>query len=575
MKIYLITFNIFKKAIVCVTLIFGILSVNSFAQDAGALQRELQRQVDRLTPAPELELQKPKEPGPVNPDEQKFNLKGFNFAGNKLISNEQLQELVKPWENTPIGYSDLRNVTTAIQDYYSKQGRIASAIFPPQEVVNETLVIEIHEGKLGAVIFEPAEPNQIARFSSEEAQKYLMNDIETATYINTVSVNRGLALLNDLPGVEVSGTFEPGKGVDESDLRVKLKDNPFFTGQVGLSNFGAPSTGVAQALAVISFNNITGVGDQAILSTIQSIGSSYTQLGYSRPVGYDGFSAGIQGSYLSYSTLESWSDLTTQGSSNTFKVYSNYSLLRELDKKSNLNISIEQRNYNNTQLGNNISQYQVTAMQAGINGSFYDSTPALINYSLNGTFGNLSISNLSQASQDYSGPVTTGNYQKLSLTISRNQELSWLTDTNWLVSFYGQIANKNLNSSEQIFMGGPYALRAYPIAQGGGSQGMIITTELQHRIDQNWQVGTFVDVGFVQQYVTPYQDWQGLTHANNNYQLGDVGLSLKFTYLTFMFNAALAYRIGDNPLYNSSGQQLNNDNLYRKVQGWISATYFF
>jgi hypothetical protein len=39
--------------------------------------------------------------------------------------------------------------------------------------------------------------------------------------------------------------------------------------------------------------------------------------------------------------------------------------------------------------------------------------------------------------------------------------------------------------------------------------------------------------------------------------------------------AALAYRIGANPLYNQTGQQLNVDNQYRQVQFWLKGSFFF
>ena len=98
------------------------------AQDAGALQRELQLQLQKSTPAPELERVKPAEPKIANPLDQKIFVKKFQFKGNTLVSDAQLQNLVKPWINTEITFGDLKDVTTAIQDYYAKQNRIASGV---------------------------------------------------------------------------------------------------------------------------------------------------------------------------------------------------------------------------------------------------------------------------------------------------------------------------------------------------------------------------------------------------------------------------------------------------------------
>jgi hemolysin activation/secretion protein len=144
-----------------------------------------------------------------------------------------------------------------------------------------------------------------------------------------------------------------------------------------------------------------------------------------------------------------------------------------------------------------------------------------------------------------------------------------------LISASGQLANKNLNSSEQIYLGGPYAVRAYPVAQGGGSQGVILTNELLHKVDGQWQIGVFGDVGYIQQFVNTYTNWQGLTNADNGYLLSAAGFTTRYSYQKLSVNGTLAFRISDNPLYNSSGQQLNVDNAYRSVQGWIRLTYVF
>lgn len=553
----------------------SLVASSAQAQDAGALQRELQLQLQKSAPAPELERVVPVEPRKTNPSDQKIFVKRFRFKGNTLVSDAQLENVVKPWINTEVTFGGLKDVTAAIQDYYAKLNRIASATVPPQEVQDGIILIAIHEGKLGSVIVVPANPHASLRVSPEMARRYFITEPDGTQFIDTKSLERSVLLLNDLPGVMAAGVFEPGANFEESDFRVKLSDGPIFGGQVAISNYGAASTGAGQAIASIGLNDPSGFGDQATLDAIQSMGSTYGQLGYSVPVGHDGLRVGVQGSYLTYQTLASWNSDQTQGTANTIGASATYALIREQGNIMNLRVGIDDRTYSNNQSGTNISQYQITAYSVGVNGNFFDTANSVVNYGLTGVSGNLNIINLTQAGQDFSGPGTAGAYLKLSFNASRNQELSFLPNTTWLLSAYGQFANKNLNSSEQIYMGGPYAIRAYPVAQGGGSQGAIVSTELQHRLDENWQLGGFVDVGWVQQFVQTYPAWQGLTNASNSYQLAAAGLTLKYTYERWLVNAALALRVGENPLYNSSGQQLNTDNAYRTVQAWVRASYAF
>ena len=124
-------------------------------------------------------------------------------------------------------------------------------------------------------------------------------------------------------------------------------------------------------------------------------------------------------------------------------------------------------------------------------------------------------------------------------------------------------------------MGGPYGVRAYPVAQGGGSQGAIASVEINHTLIQDLQVGAFFDAGVVQQYVTTYNNWQGQTNANNTYALYATGLSARYQFEKIQLSGSLAWRVGNNPLYTQSGQQLNTDNMYRTVQGWIKGTIYF
>ena len=545
------------------------------AQDAGTLQRELELQLQRSAPKPQVQPEKPVPQKQAKTGEQKVIFKGFKFQGNTLLSNAQLEEVVKPWVNKEITFSDLKDVTTAIQNLYAQNNRIAQATIPPQDIVEGILLITINEGKLGSVIVEPAKPGQKLRFNSEIAKLYLTNSDEDDPYINSRPIYRGMALLNGLPGVQATGEFEPGQNLGESDFRVKLSDGPLFSGQAAVSNYGISSTGVSQVLASLALNSPTGYGDQANLDAIQSSGSTLAQLSYSLPVGYDGWRVGVNGNYLTSQTLASWSENQVQGNASTIGINATYALYRSEGSNANLRFSVENRNYQNLQSGAVISQYQIKTTNVAISGSFSDTPQSLINYSLSGTLGNLNIQNLTQAGADLSGPGTNGNYTKLSFFLSRTQALSFLKDTTWLLSASGQFANKNLNSAEQFYMGGPYAVRAYPVAQGPSSQGLILSTQLLYRFDMGLEVGAFGNLGIAQQYVTLYPDWQGATNANNIYQLGSVGPTIKYNYNNWAFDAMAAFRIGQNPLYNSSGQQLNVDNYYRRVQGWIRGAYSF
>jgi hemolysin activation/secretion protein len=286
---------------------------------------------------------------------------------------------------------------------------------------------------------------------------------------------------------------------------------------------------------------------------------------------------GVQSSYLQYTTVPNWTTSQSAGSAATIQANTSYALERGPVANSTVKLSIENRSYNNVQANpvTTLSSYQITASNVMVSGDWVTSESSRLNYSTGLVFGHLGIRDATQAQADLNGGGTAGAYSKLSFNLAHAQELAILPGTIWTNTVYGQLASKNLNSSEQIYLGGAYGVRAYPTSQGGGSQGAIFTSELDHRLNEQWRIGGFIDLGVVQQYVNLYSNWQGLTNANNKYPLSDAGISAKYFYDRAVVSASLAFRVGNNPLYNSSGQQLNVDNSYRAMQAWIRASIPF
>lgn len=567
-----------RIAIALSSISIGSLSSAQNAPDAGALQRELDLQLQRESQTPLAQPSKPVQ-APEQKKGEQITLKQIRFEGNTLFSGSELEQVVKSWVGRPVYISELQDATVAVQNFYATKGRIAQATLPPQEIKDGTVLIKILEGKMGSVIIEPADASgkTSSSFSLERAKAYLTHGVGGGTYINVEPIERGMLLLNEVPGVAATGAFEAASEPGFSNFRVRVSDTPRFSGQAALSNYGSASTGANQAIASLSLNNLSGIGDKINLNAIQSQGSGYVVGNYILPVGTNGWNVGVQSSYLQYMTVPSWSSTQTAGSAATIQANTSYALQRTRTANSTAKLSIENRTYNNVQTNpvTTLSSYEVTASNISISGDLSTSSGSFINYSAGFVLGYLGIRDDSQLQADQSGVGTAGSYSKWTFSLSHVQDIAFLPGTTWTNSVYGQLASKNLNSSEQIYMGGAYGVRAYPTSQGGGSQGAIFSSELNHRLNERWNIGAFADLGIVQQYVNLYSNWQGLTNANNNYQLGDAGISAKYFYGRAVVSASLAFRVGNNPLYNSSGQQLNVDNSYKTMQAWVRANIPF
>ena len=547
--------------------------------DAGALQQQLQREVEQnqRQAVPENFLKKPEAaPSKVPAGKQTILVKEFIFTGITLITQEQAQSAVKNFVNRQLTFAQIQEAGNAVTELYSKMGRVATAIVPPQEVKNGVIQIKILEGKVGSVIIDSGSGVDVSRLKPEIAKGFIAYGNPEGQLVNTDNLERSLSLINELPGIAAEGGMSPGTADGTTNINVNVKDTSLFNGRVEVSNYGSPSTGVAQAVGNLNLNNALGIGDLGTLDVIGSEGSVYGTAKYWIPVGYDGFRVGLGASALNYTGLSSFSSTSSNGSATTVGAYSSYALERNASATKTVVVNFENRAYQNYSAGVQSSQYTINSVTAGLNGNntFGDTTA---NWGAMALYGNLNISNAQQLATDQSalGAQTAGGYGKLNAYVTVTTPLP-IEKTNLQLSANGQLANRNLNSADQIYMGGPYAVRAYPVAQGGGSQGAIASVEINHQLPSKVQIGAFFDAGLVQQYV---QNWnstlQGNTNAGNTYALYSTGLTGKYNVDNFQLQGALAFRIGNNPLYNSSGQQLNVDNQYRTVQLWIKGTYLF
>jgi hemolysin activation/secretion protein len=239
-----------------------------------------------------------------------------------------------------------------------------------------------------------------------------------------------------------------------------------------------------------------------------------------------------------------------------------------------LNYDIKSYNNKNFSTGAVVSDYSINNLSVGLSGNFIDNLGygAINNGAVTVTLGRLDLT-ISPTSGGYS--ITPANFAKLTFSGGRNQQITEDRKTTLYLSASGQFSSENLNSAEQFYLGGPYAVRAYPVAQSGGAQGGLFTMELRHQPQAKLTLSAFFDAGVVQQYKETYADWQGLTNANNTYSLMGAGFWAKWEYEGWNLGAMVAWKLGTNPLYSSTGQPVNNDGTTSQPRGWITGSYSF
>lgn len=119
---------------------------------------------------------------------------------------------------------------------------------------------------------------------------------------------------------------------------------------------------------------------------------------------------------------------------------------------------------------------------------------ATLDYNANLTVGRLNYDSEYSSILGALSQTDEGTYAKFEADLTAVQQLGSTTD--FLVKVSGQKASRNLDSSEEFYLGGPNGVRAYAQGEGAGDEGLLGTAELRwHAPVRGLTLSTFYDVG--------------------------------------------------------------------------------
>jgi hemolysin activation/secretion protein len=445
---------------------------------------------------------------------------------------------------------------------------VVRAYLPKQEITDGTVTIQIIEATLGAVRIE----GEARRVSAARLEKIITAAQDPGAPLNVRALDRGLLLINDLPGVLATGRLGAGRNHAESDLILAIEDGPAVGGSFTIDDAGARFTGPERLIAAASLNGPFRIGDRADGLVLHSEGSDYQRLAYSLPFGSRGIRVGVNASHLSYGIITSdFSALDAHGTSDTVGIEASYPLLRRRMKNLYVAFNGDDKRFDNLSAGLATTKYSAQSASLGLYGNLFDTWlgGGSTNANVAIVKGRIDLSGSPNEAIDALTTRTAGSFQKLRYSASR---LQVLTDrVSLYASVSGQTANKNLDSSEKLYLGGSSGVRAYPQDEAGGAEGMLMTLETRVRLPSNFSVTGFVDSGRVR--VNKFNDIPGaVTH--NDVDLKGAGVSAGWTAsFGLTLQATVSRRIGSNPNPTSSGD--DQDGSLTKNRFWLQASMPF
>jgi hemolysin activation/secretion protein len=492
----------------------------------------------------------------------------FRIEGATVFGDVDLQPLLSPFTGRELTYRELRSAADALASYYRERGYfLAQVVLPAQDVTAGTVVLRVIEGRLspgdGGIVLTGD-----ARLDPARARAFLSSALDDGV-LRRQDLERGILLLNDLPGVEAAVTVAPGEVPGTARLATTLRDTGRFQGSASLDNAGNRYTGSTRAGLNVALDDLSGIGDRLSASVVSAIDGrlDYGRLAYSAPVGSQGLRLEAALSGLAYTAGRELANLDSKGDASSFGLHARYPIIR--GRLANLYISggYETRSTSSEVLGQTISDKRTRLLPFSLTGDRIDGAwgGGFTAASLGIAAGELDLSAVPAASTaDFAGPRTEGRFTKYLFSGTRIQTIN--DSTVLQLSISGQAASRNLDSSDKFSVGGPVGVRAYPAGEGLADQAMVVTLETRTVLAKNVQldglrIGDIQLAGFYDHgRVRQYRDlWEGSNPVGPNaYTLKSAGIGVNVG-IAGRYDARLqvARKIGGNPGATTTGTDID------------------
>jgi len=530
------------RSLLCVSLM--TLACQTTQADQQPTGGELLKQVPPPAPLPQatepnVTVTRPE--AATAPSGPSFLVEHIDITGATDLPMTELQAIVSPSEGKMLSLADLQRLADAITARYQRHGYPFSQAYVPAQTVQQ--------GHVSIAVLE-AHYDSVALKNTSRVRDLVpqatLSDLKIGMPVDQASLDKVLLLVSDIPATEVKGTLRPGQTPGTSELQVDVTPGPLFNGNVSADDYGNAATGRERFNANVNLLEPLRLGDALSASALTAgRGMNYGRLGYQIPL--DGMSTLFEAhvSTLDYELVHgSEVPLDARGSASVFGIGLDQVLLRSTATNVTARIS-----YEDTQLDDRVEVSDIHTdrhtedWHAVVAGSANDRT-GVSAFSAGLTIGRVVYDDATAFDVDYAGARTEGRFTKYVLSLSRLQRITDRTAIFASVSYQG--AGKNLDSSEQFFVGGPTSVEAYDNGVISGAQGNAEALELRRDLYRGtsgqWQGSVFLDHAHVQIEKDPVSE--GVNRAD----LAAAGLSLGWTGPSgWSATSSLATPLGGTP----------------------------
>jgi hemolysin activation/secretion protein len=515
------------------------------AVSAGAQLQQIPPPPVQPRSTPDIRIERGRAPAPPGPPGERFVVKSLRVTGATRFSEAVLIAAAHFKPGEALDLAGLRAMAARISDFYTAHGYfVAQAYVPAQDIADGSVTIAVLEGRYGKVELKDRAP------VSDRLALSILAGLKPGDVISSPPLERRLLLLSDLPDVTVKSTLSPGEAVGTSDLDVNLTPGRRVTGDVEVDNAGNPYTGEYRGGGAVNFNEVTGHGDTATVRVLTSgSGLIYVRGDYEARI--QDATVGVAYAHLGYQLGGRYEALDANGTADTASVYASYPLIRSQNTNLYALADFDYRTFrDNIGATDSRTDRAAEVVILGLAGDHHDGLwgGGWTSYSVHWAAGDLDIRTPLARSIDAVTARSNGGYGKFSFEVARLQSFG-ASPFSLYGEVRGQLASKNLDSSEKMELGGAYGVRAYPEGEAYGDQGYIATLEARLKLAAlsrpthgDVQALVFVDNGSVTLNRSPW------AAGSNSRTLSAAGVGLTWADRHGLAaRVSYAFELGDEP----------------------------
>lgn len=491
-----------------------------------------------LAPKPEPT----QEPSP----ELRLMIREVKFDGVTAFSDQELQQVVQEFIGQELSVEQAFAIPARVSSYYQSKNMVARATLVGSLARNGAIKVSVIETQVSQT-----ELNQQLS-TIQAAEKPLV--VEPIKDQAAVPVQAPMPVVAPAP-LPVKDQLSQD---EETALILKHYAKQSRQYELLLDNQGLEGTGPARVGLGLVWNDAMGQGNTLSVQGLKSKGSQVLQAAFAWATGIEGLKLGARVSDMSYEVTEAVQNATYAGGEAVKKgLFLVYELVNTPAEYSSLGLRYDAASLRNRGLGLSESAYYDTrVMGIEFKGFEREMAPggAVFTYDARLSKGEVDMTGSPNEQSDLLGENTGGDFTKFLFSGSILQPLGGINAAYFGLTF--QDANKNLDASEKLYLGGPLGVRAYGVGEGAGSKGQIATFELRQRLSAKTTLAEFYDVGRIR----PWKDAGGSNQPGTS--LSGFGLSLSHKLDSGVnVKATWARRTGDAPESNEA---------YDRSRFWLS-----